>query len=571
VIQSNKNFNFLSLKEIIMRFLFAPILVLFWLTGSIASAQTATPTSPIRTGPAIWFDPFSPSDAFATFQSDASWPIAAWHTSVMALEPSWIGSASDADVLTAAAFVQQHHMELDLDVQAVRKIPGASCGGIEGYTFYTDIDLILAKLVRLGIRLDRIHMDEPIWFGHYDTEPGACQLAVPDLVGRVAMTMQDITAAYPDIKIVEIEPIPALTDFPDWKQTMDSFQTGFFQTTGKKILSVQTDTDWNNPGWQPAITQLDNYLRRRNVGLGILYTATTADTTDAAWVDHAANNFDLLEGGLGIIPDQAFFTTWQPNPSRALPETSPNTLTGLIDRYLLERTRLAVEFVGQGARGKLTTRRGRPIANATVNGHVPGVDFNQPLPVTVYQGTVPPNATQAIIGFRLNTECLCNGFNDILVGTFQYQEIQGGAAQYSWMFPNMSYIYNGVVVTAELVDGTSVTRAIAQPGQAFTPNSNIFPVTPGATFQYSAPAGTIGGAGWYGNIILIWLTANWQGIGRVTIVPPPSQVTTSTATTAADGTFALPKLPRVGPGAMPVSVQFTATSTYRGSTWFPLQ
>ena len=555
-----------------MRWLLGSMTALLWFMGAAAVAQTAAVPQTPWSGPEIWFDPFTPAGSWMpAFQNETTWAKAAGQTSVLVLEPFFLTGSSDADIMTAIAFAKSHHMKLDLDVQSIMKTPGVACGGIEGYSYVTDIDPLVAILVRLGIRIDWIHLDEPLWFGHYDTEAGACQFDIDDLATNVVAIVNPVLAAYPGLEIVEIEPVPAVTSFPDWEHSMAQFQAELAQQTGKHVRAVQTDVDWSNPGWQSAISALNSFVLERNMGLGVIYNGLASDVGDAAWVNHAILNFDTLEGRLGIMPLQAIFASWAPNPTQMVPETMPASETGLIDSYMRERSRLEASFTGGGAQGRLTTWSGQPIVGATVGGYVPGVDFTKPLPVTVVTGTVPSNAATAILGFRLNTECSgCSGLDDVLIGTLQYQETQGGAVQYSWALSSNPANYGGLLVDGELVDGVRVTRVISAPGQGFTPNSPIFPVTAGATFQYTVPAATIGGAGWFGNVIIIWLDANGNGIGRVFVQPPAGEVTASTAVTAADGTFALPKLPRVGPGSVPVSVRFDGTATFRASTWVPL-
>ena len=43
-------------------------------------------------------------------------------------------------------------------------------------------------------------------------------------------------------------------------------------------------------------------------------------------------------------------------------------------------------------------------------------------------GTVPAKAKTAIMGIRINCECLCDGTSDLLVGKFNYQESVSGTS-----------------------------------------------------------------------------------------------------------------------------------------------
>jgi len=258
-------------------------------------------------------------------------------------------------------------------------------------------------------------------------------------------------------------------------------------------------------------------------------------------------------------------------PRYDLPETSPTALTWVINRYFRERTVIQVQFVGGGVRGKLTNQQGKPIAGATINGYVPGVDFSQPLPATVVQDVVPPNARYGLLAVRLNAECGCAGLNDVLVGTLRYQETQGGSANASYQYSTEPGNFNGTLIDGEWVGGTKVMRVITTATQQFYPNSPWFPVTPGAHYTFTVPASTIGGGGWYGNVFLLWADATMNPFLRIIVDPPPGKRLMSTATTAADGTFQLSRLPRVGPGSTPVTVEFAGDSTHRSVGWSPLR
>src|SRR5271168_1257045 len=90
--------------------------------------------------------------------------------------------------------------------------------------------------------------------------------------------------------------------------------------------------------------------------------------------------------------------------------------------YTLPRSIIQARFTGQSVHGKLATERGKPVAGATVTGLIPGIDWSTPTPEVSFVGVVPPKASSALLGVRLNIECRCTGPNDLLLGTIQYQE-----------------------------------------------------------------------------------------------------------------------------------------------------
>jgi hypothetical protein len=70
-------------------------------------------------------------------------------------------------------------------------------------------------------------------------------------------------------------------------------------------------------------------LRGKEIPLQVIY-----DGSDAVWISQAKQRFQQFEGALGIKPDGAVLQSWAAWPSRALPETNPNTMTGFVLQYV---------------------------------------------------------------------------------------------------------------------------------------------------------------------------------------------------------------------------------------------
>jgi hypothetical protein len=545
-----------------MRWIYAPLLTLACLIATDAAAQSPHP--------AVWFLPtLTAPDWQQLFADHAPWQNARRQVSTISVVHWWLRRSPVSDVTLITNYTRRHHLKFNMESEVIAKFQNQTCGGMEGYTYEGELLATVQILKAQNIHLDSITMDSPLWFGHYDTDPGACNVSVDDLISRVVLNLTDILSVYPGVEIVWIEPLGIMSE-SDWQQTMLAFKLGVEQQLGVRLATMQMDVDGSTPGWQSWIPPMHTWLHQQNMAMGIYYDGTALDTSDAGWVNDAVSHFETVEGVLGIHPDQAIFATWYPYPSLNLPETADTTMTWLIDRYELPYSELQVHYVGAGAAGTLTTDTGKAIAGATVNGYVPGTDLSQPLPVYTATGVVPPGATSALIGVRLNTECNCAGLNDVLLGTVSYQETQGGNAAAQYAIPN-GYLQIGTLTFDSIVTGgVPVTRIIVPAATAFAPNGSVFPVTAGATYRFNVPAGTIGGVGWYGNVILVWLGANGE-ISRVGINPGPGTTRVGSVTTAADGTFALPYLPRDSLGGQPVTVYFDGGGTYRSVTWSPFR
>jgi hypothetical protein len=555
-----------------MRWLFAPMLALSLLIW--AAAPTSAGEHP--PGPRIWFTPNPNANSdFGNLWSDtAPWQNAARKVDVLGIVHEWLLTATDQQILAMVNFAQEHHMKLDLEVEAITQSDPQDCPHIEGFVNSATFPTELATLKRLNVHIDILNMDGPLWNGHYNTIPSSCAVSVSDLVTNVAATLAPIVAQYPDIQVYEIEPVPGFTGFSDWQESLNDFEVGLSTALARPVRGLFLDVTWDTPTWVQPLLAMRQYTQQRNMQFGWFFDATQYARSDAQWLASAAQLFEYVEGTMGIIPDNGIFASWNLYPANNMPDTWPGGgLTSLINEYFRERTTITAQFVGQGAQGKLTTRHdGKPVANATINGYEPGVDFSQPMPTTVIHDVVPQNAAYGLIGYRLNAECLCQGVNDVLVGPLTYQETSGGSASNTYLLPNLDQNYGGVIVTNETVGGMRVNRVITTATQTFLPNSAFFPVTPGATFTYTIPAATMGHGPWYGHVQLMLFDSNYNVVGVPYVdVPSGGEVLLSSATTGIDGSFVLPKMFRVGPGSAPVTIEYPGDATHRPVAWSPLQ
>lgn len=448
-----------------MRWLLAPLLALAFLIGPGAFGRTLNPQ--------IWYNPHGPLDYLNMWTPDAPWQHAARKVDVLEIVHWWIDGATDAQILAMTDFAKRHHMKIDLEIEAIARLPTDTCGFTEGYTGPNGLVAEAATLKRLNVKVDIMTMDEPLYWGMYNSSPPGCGLAIPDLVSRIASNVSGIIALYPDIQLYTIEPVPADTNFPNWQDTFTSFRTQLAQAIGKQIRGIQLDVIWETPDWKTVIPQMYTYVHQQNMGLGVFMYGGFA-LSGQQWNEGAAQHFEEMEGVIGVVPDYAIFTTWDAYPQYNMPETLPDALTWLIDRYFRVRTEVQAQFVGQGASGKLTDDEGKPIAGATINGYVPGVDFTQPLTTEVIQAVVPSNAAAGLIGIRLNAECSCNGFNDVLVGKVQYQETQGGSSSYSFQYSPIPPWSTASSWAARWWAAASSLVSSRRPGTPFTPTRGSF-------------------------------------------------------------------------------------------------
>jgi hypothetical protein len=76
---------------------------------------------------------------------------------------------------------------------------------------------------------------------------------------------------------------------------------------------------------------------------------------------------------------------------------------------------------------------------------------------------------------------------------------------------------------------------------------------------------------WYGHVFLTFVDSNYNTVSiPYNIVPDGGKVLMSSATTATDGSFTLPRMFRVGPGPVPVTIEYPGDQTNRPVSWSQL-
>ena len=76
-------------------------------------------------------------------------------------------------------------------------------------------------------------------------------------------------------------------------------------------------------------------LKHQNLigAIGVIYDGKASDSSDESWIKDAKGHIHLLEDKHGLHPDQVLIQSWQAYPQHVLPESSPGSLTGLVNYY----------------------------------------------------------------------------------------------------------------------------------------------------------------------------------------------------------------------------------------------
>ena len=504
------------------------------------------------------------------FKPTPEWSAVAAKIQVFSITAGYVVQAPDEELKAVAADLTNRHIAIALGMQSVGIGPGDHCGHEEGYGVPAYTARAADKLHRLGVPLRYLALDEPVSFGHYDSGPQGCRFALPELARRVALNVHAYQQYFPDVIIGDIEPVPLLTTFPDWQPAFRSFAHELSLATGKSLTFLQTDVNWRLPSFYPSLRETAAFAHAQGLKFGVIYKGDGGDDSGPAWVAAAVRHFEWLETGQGLVPEQAIVETWEPHPTHVLPETSDGTLSHVIARYRLTRTKIAAVRAGAAVSGQLTDEHGAPIANAKVELRTLGVGPGRPPAVHSVSGTVPEKARFAIMGIRVNTECLCTGPNDLLVGNFRYAESDGGNVVQQYDLPqeaerHSGRIWNGIEMATAVIGGQPFAHLVVRPDQHFGFNSATFDVTSGARFDFQVPIGAVAGDGMFGDATIIWFDGPKHALGQTRIYLDRNGSAVGSAVTGGDGRFSIGKTGKSEAGGGGLEIEFAGDAPRRGT------
>jgi hypothetical protein len=97
------------------------------------------------------------------------------------------------------------------------------------------------------------------------------------------------------------------------------------------------DIGWQAPGWRPYLEELSVALHKRRIRVGIICDGGSSAAkgreagTNEEWVHTVIQRCQELAGDPKIRPDDFVVQSWEPLPTKMLPESDPGSLTYEVD------------------------------------------------------------------------------------------------------------------------------------------------------------------------------------------------------------------------------------------------
>ena len=499
--------------------------------GGTAAGQA--PTAPVSGDKraTVWFTPrnqppIAAPDFMELFKSDAPWQQAASHVKIFKLYPQFLDSASDSQLQTVIVGLQRRHIALAIEFGLVDYTDKTLCDGNSPDCGHIEssggqgLAGVLARIKKLGGDLRYIAMDEPLWFGHVITPAqrhGAAQASITVLAKNVAKQVATAHQYFPDVQVGDIEPVSAHTP-SDYVDQIMNWTSAYDTATGSPLAFFDADVVWQADGTAPnQLAELSKLTRRSGIRFGIIYNGNPGDSTGVEWTNNAERHFVGVEANSTMIPDDVIIQSWVAQPLYALPETRPGTMTYLVNRYATAETELKATRTKTGFQGTLTSD-GIPVADAEIIANAIDDGILNIISVTSLTQIVPPGSATALLGFRINVECNCDGPADITLGTARYVDRDS----------NLS-IVRDITPPSQ--------RVVLSPQQVMSRNSPAFPVTAGHAFSLSLPMQIAYGSEQSGYVAIVFFNAAGKEIARMKLPFQPGRRAFFKGRTNKGGTF----------------------------------
>jgi hypothetical protein len=292
-----------------------------WLAGVDPTAQQARHVT-------------EPADYMDLFKPDAPWKNAASGLAVFKVGTRFALHADDAELRTMIDDLKRRHIAFAVELGVLESSGPGSCGyGVEGYGNANTVESVARRVQKLGGRIDYVAMDEPVWFGHIvdklvKTTGRGCQYSVPEVADRAAAKIAVLRQYFPDIKIGDIEPVTARAPGgPQYIEDVLTFEDLLRKKTGAAPAFVHADMAWALGGWQPLLVRLATRLRASGLRFGVICDGDPTAGTNEAWVEQALQRCRQVAADPRTRPDDLIAQTWEPLPTRMLPETHPGAMT----------------------------------------------------------------------------------------------------------------------------------------------------------------------------------------------------------------------------------------------------
>ncbi len=430
------------------------------------------------------------ADFLDLFQDGSQWDTAAKNLKVFKIDWAFVDRAPIDVLRKSFEALQRRGISLGWEMGAIP--PGKDCGsGTEGYA--GDTEKRLSRIKEAGGRLDYVAMDEPFWFGHFAKTKNTCALTLSELASGVTQQLSLVYAAFPDVKVGDIEPvIGGSTD--NFVSELFAWFDEFAKANGRPLSFFHADVNWQGDG-EEELPAIEAHLREKKIRFGIIINGDPRASSDIAWTDAAMNHLQQVVDIDRLNPDDIVFQSWDDRPTRVLPETQPGTLMNLVREGSKPPAGLTLDVRKDAIEGYVTAPGGAALDGAAVTIQAADLMGVEGFRKIALAGVVPDGAVRAVFGLRLGSECNCSGPIDLKIDKLTFSQ--------SATETIARYLRNPASILT--ISGAAPRASV---------NSAPFAVEPGKSYSADALVRVQELTGYAGYLSVIFLSVNGQEVSR---------------------------------------------------------
>ena len=157
----------------------------------------------------VWLCPNN-SKLISSSDYDAQWAQARSRVQVYKFYYQIIRDSSILDLQAKFRWLKAHHIATAVEWPAMTWTENGTGYNVEGFNPANASQMLARKIQIAGGTLDYAAMDEPLFFGHFDSGPHAAHWSVAAVAANVAANMQQVWAIFPQCQVGDIEPMDAM-------------------------------------------------------------------------------------------------------------------------------------------------------------------------------------------------------------------------------------------------------------------------------------------------------------------------------------------------------------------------
>lgn len=284
--------------------------------------------------PEVWFAPTDNvsqhgEDFLVYFETPQTWAAALGRVHTFSVTINYLAGAPPNIVRRQLALLRSHGIKLDVEVPGIA-IDKHQCGdGIEGMMWPGEAALNARHLKDIGAEVDTFSFDLPLVAGHVIHAPKACQLSVTDTARRLATTVREMRAFYPNARFVDQE-VPTGMPVAKWTALLRQWLPAYRAASGENFYGLTMDAWWEFP-WQDTVRQTTAILHENGIRAGMFFDADGKPGMTAQQFRTDAEHNVCAVRQAAIPLDYVEVANWMVMAVKNLPESDPLTLTSFLD------------------------------------------------------------------------------------------------------------------------------------------------------------------------------------------------------------------------------------------------